>query len=380
MPHSNTQIMVVAGEASGDLHAAKLVKALRAASPNSEFEFFGAAGPKMRDSGVESIVRSDELSIVGLLEIAQALPMFLGAFRKLKEAAKCRQPDVAILLDFPDFNLKLAKALKKQGIKVVYYISPQLWAWRSYRINAVKKYVDLMITILPFEADWYRARGFEKVEYVGSPLATEVYSDVSKNEFCQTYDLDPTRPIVALLPGSRSKEITRIFPVMLEASEILEQSRSDIQFVVAAADTASAGRIKDIAGEYWKIIVGSTYGALSACDGAAVASGTATLEAAILGAPMVIVYKTSALNYALLRPLISVAHFGLVNLIAGERVAREMIQQEFTSEALADELLRILKPDVNAQVREKLRLTTDKLGHGGASKRAAEAILTLLER
>jgi lipid-A-disaccharide synthase len=380
MPHTNTQIMIVAGEASGDLHAAKLVRAMREKSPNTEFAFFGAAGPKMRESGVEPIVRSDELSIVGLFEIAQALPMFLRAFRELKRAVRSRKPAVAILVDFPDFNLKLAKALKKHHVKVVYYISPQLWAWRSYRVNAVKKYVDLMITILPFEADWYRTRSFENVEYVGNPLATEVHSDVSKDEFCQDYGLDPASPIVALLPGSRSKEITRILPVMLDAAAIIKQSRSDIQFVIAAADTASAGRMKDIAGEDWKIIVGATYGALSVCDGAAVASGTATLEAAILGAPMAIVYKTSALNYALLRPLISVEHFGLVNLIAGERVAREMIQHEFTSEALADELVRLLKPDVNNQIREKLRLTTDKLGHGGASKRAAEAVLVLLRR
>ena len=378
MPDSKLKVMTVAGEASGDLHAAKLVKAIREASPEKDIEFFGAAGPKMREAGVEPIIRSDELSIVGLIEIARALPMFIDAFKKLKQAAAERKPEVAILVDFPDFNLKLVRSLKKQGVKVVYYISPQIWAWRSYRLNTIKKYVDLMITILPFEADWYRSRGFEKVEYVGSPLATEVSSDVTPEDFSRSHGLDPYKKLIALLPGSRTKEVARILPVMLDAARHIEDSHSDIQFVIAAANDALAGGMKEFAGERFKIIVGSTYDTLRAARGAAVASGTATLEAAILGTPMAIVYKTSTLNYSLLRPLISVEHFGLVNLIAGERVVREMIQHEFTSEALADELLRLLKPDVNAQVREKLAITTDKLGHGGASKRAAEAILRLL--
>lgn len=380
MPKPKLKIMVVAGEASGDLHGAKLVRALREAAPDTEFEFFGAAGPKMREAGVEPIVKSDQLSIVGLIEIAQALPMFLKAFNKLKQSADSKKPDMAILVDFPDFNLKLAKRLKKRGVTVAYYISPQLWAWRGYRINSVIKYVDLMITILPFEADWYRSRGFEKVGYVGSPLATEVYSNVFKEEFCREHGLDQSQSIISLLPGSRSKEIVRILPVMLEAAEIVQQSRVDIQFIIPAANAASGEQIKEVAGERWKIIVGATYDALKMSDAAAVTSGTATLEAAILGAPMAIVYKTSGLNYALLRPLISVEHFGLVNLIAGERIVREMIQHEFTGEALANELSRLLKSDVNAQVREKLHLTTDKLGHGGASKRAAEAILRLLSK
>lgn len=380
MPNAKLKVMIVAGEASGDLHAAKLVNALREALSDSHLEVFGAAGPKMREAGVTPIIRSDELSIVGLVEIARALPMFLDAFQKLKQTARERKPDLAVLVDFPDFNLKLAKSLKKQGIKVVYYISPQIWAWRSYRLNTIKKYVDLMITILPFEADWYRSRGFEKVEYVGSPLATEVSSDVTTEEFCREHGLDPYRQLIALLPGSRTKEVARILPVMLDAARQIERSHSDIQFVIAAANDALASGIKEVAGEHFKIIVGSTYDTLKAARGAAVASGTATLEAAILGTPMAIVYKTSALNYSLLRPLISVEHFGLVNLIAGERVAREMIQHEFTAEALADELLRLLKPDVNAQIREKLAITTDRLGHGGASKRAAEAILSLVDR
>jgi lipid-A-disaccharide synthase len=378
MPDDTLQIMVVAGEASGDLHAAKLVQALKEQAPDKRLEFFGSAGPRMRDAGVETVIKSDELSIVGLLEIGRALPMFIRSFRKLTHAARERRPDVAVLVDFPDFNLKLARSLKKQGITVVYYISPQLWAWRSYRIKAVRKYIDLMITILPFEADWYRSRGVEHVEYVGSPLATEVHSDVSKEAFCRKYDLDPHRPIIALLPGSRRKEITRILPIMLDAAASIRSKARDIQFLIASANQSSDRAIKPIAGDNWKIVTGVTYDAVRSADAAAVTSGTATLETAILGTPMAIVYATSALNYTLLRPLISVEHFGLVNLIAGERLAKEMIQRDFTSSSLADELMRLLDPEVNSSMREKLRSTTDKLGHGGASKRAAEAISNLL--
>src|SRR5688572_25403223 len=206
------KIMIVSGEASGDLHAAKLVSALREVAPDLSFEFFGAAGTRMREAGVEPVVTADDLSIVGLLEIGRALPMFLKAFSRLKNSALDRRPDVVILVDFPDFNLKLAKSLSKRGFKIVYYISPQLWAWRRYRTRSVQKYVDLLISILPFEKSWYVERGIDHVEYVGSPLAREVQSTTSKAEFCREQGLDPDKPIVALLPGSRHKEIIRILP------------------------------------------------------------------------------------------------------------------------------------------------------------------------
>jgi lipid-A-disaccharide synthase len=382
------KIMVVAGEASGDMHAAKLVNALREAAPEISFVFFGATGPHLRDTGVETIVRADDLSIVGIPEIAKALPTFLGAFQRLKAAATVRRADAVILVDFPDFNLRLARSLKKKGLKVFYYISPQLWAWRKYRIGIVRKYVNLLIAILPFEKDWYARHGVEHVEYVGSPLAREVHADTSKDEFCLKYGFDPSRQIVSLLPGSRHKEIVRILPLMLETAAIMAESRPDIQFIIALAserarnDTEIAlnSAKKKFKLHELSILVGETFDTLNASDAAAVTSGTATLETAIIGTPMAIVYKTSALNYKLLRPLISVEHFGLVNLIAGERVAKEMIQDDFTAKGLADELFRLLRPDENKEMREKLAETADKLGHGGASRRAAEAILKMLGR
>lgn len=377
--------MIVAGEMSGDLHAAKLVNALREAEPDSSFEFFGSAGQKMRDAGVEPIVRADNLSVVGLPEIARVLPMFLIAFSDLKKVAILRRPDAVILVDFPDFNLKLAKTLKKKGLKVIYYISPQLWAWRKYRIRTIRKYVDLVISILPFEKDWYAKNGVGHVEYVGSPLAREVHADQSKEDFCTAHNLDSTKPIVSLLPGSRHKEIVRILPVMLETASLMAARDDTLQFVIALASVRNNPEVEAAVSTIRKrgmspprfliTVENETFNSLNASDAAAVASGTATLETGIIGTPMAIVYKTSALNYKLLRPLISVDHFGLINLIAGERIAKELIQDEFSGGTLADELSRLLEPQENARVREQLRIASDKLGHGGASKRAAEAIL-----
>ncbi|MFN6963221.1 MAG: lipid-A-disaccharide synthase [Pyrinomonadaceae bacterium] len=376
------RVLIVAGEASGDLHAAKLAAALREAAPQIEFDLFGAAGPRMREVGVDAVVRSDGLSVIGLPEIGRALPMFWRAFKALKTAARERKADVAVLVDFPDFNLKLARALKRQGVRVVYYISPQLWAWRSYRRRTIRKYVDLLITILPFEKDWYARHGIENVEYVGSPLAREVFASRAREEFCRDHGLDAARPIVSLLPGSRHKEIVKILPAMLDAAELLRRRRADLQMLLPLGSEKNAADAREIlrdrpAGERLQVIVGETYDALNASDAAAIASGTATLEAGIIGTPMAIVYKTTSLNYKLLRPLISVEHFGLINLIAGERIANELIQNDLTPQALADEIERLLEPDTNALVRERLRAATDKLGHGGASRRAAEAILKL---
>lgn len=405
----NNIIMIVAGEASGDGHAAKLADALREIVPHSKF--FGCAGPKMRAVGVEAIVKADDLSIVGLPEIAAALPKFLNVYRQLVKAAEERQPDVVILVDFPEFNLKLARSLKKRGFKIVYYISPQLWAWRKYRIRTIKNQVDLVISILPFEKQWYAGHGVNHVEYVGSPLAREVHANLSKEDFCTKHGLDPERPIVSLLPGSRHKEIVKILPELLRTAAMMSvlpalaggltqqgdnahhqppataggTDTPKIQFVVAFASDRHAGEVekaksfltKDdrFAVENILSVFGETYDALNASDAAAVTSGTATLETGIIGTPMAIVYKTSAFNYKLMRPLIDVEHFGLINLIAGERVAKELIQHDFTAKTLSDELFRLLDPHENTAVRSRLNAATDKLGHGGASKRAAEAIV-----
>ncbi len=383
------KIMLVAGEASGDAHAAKLAGALRESAPETNFKFFGATGKKMRQAGVETIVKSDSLSIVGLPEIARALPMFMKVFQKLKHSATMRKPDAVILVDFPDFNLKLAKALKKQGIKIIYYISPQLWAWRKYRIKTIKSSVDLVLTILPFEKDWYRKHGFEQVEYVGNPLAREVKPNLSREEFCAKHNLDSLKPVIALLPGSRHKEIARILPVLLETASLMTKKNVEIQFIIALAENRKMAEVEMAIDEVIRknlklpetIITArnETHNALNAADAAAVTSGTATLEAAIVGTPFAIVYNTSRFNWYALRPLISVEHFGLVNLIANKRLVKELIQHDFTAENLSAELFRLLESEANKKMRENLHEVAETLGHGGASGRAAKAILRNLE-
>ena len=378
------KIMIVAGEASGDAHAAKLVRAMRDLSPVTNFEFFGAISHRLREEGVEEIVNADDFSVVGLPEIAKALPMFWKDFQKLKQTALDRKPDVAVLVDFPDFNLKLAKSLKKQGLKVVYYISPQIWAWRKYRIRIIEKYVDLILTILPFEEDWYKRQGISHVRYVGNPTVREVHANLTKEQFCAKHNLDASKPIVALLAGSRHKEIVRILPELLKTAALMAEKNADLQFIVALAATRRSAEVEEAKVKAGKlpekllVLKGETYEALNASDAAAVTSGTATLETAILGTPMAIVYKTSPLNYKLMRPLITVAHFGLINLIAEERLAAELIQNDFTPEILAEELFRLLDREENQKMRARLKAATDKLGHGGASRRAAEFILRLI--
>jgi len=381
-------LMIVAGEASGDAHAAALVRALREAAPGKQIDFFGSTGAQMRSAGVASIVKADELAILGLWEIGQALPKFWRAFGELKSAVIEKNPDAVILVDWPDFNLRLARWLHRRGVRVIYYISPQLWAWRSYRVHSVRRDIDLLLSILPFEKEWYAARGMKQVEYVGHPLTGEVRARYGREEFCRRNDLDPSRPVIALLPGSRHKELVRILPPMLDAASLISEERQDIQFVVVVAANRDPKEAQQIfaGGEYasfkdsLRVIHHETREALAAVDAAAVASGTATLEAALLATPLVVVYKESALNWHTLGSLITAEHYGLVNLIAGRRLATELIQDQLNGESLARELLALLNPDRNAAMRAELKEVTGKIGDAGASDRAARAILNFLGR
>jgi lipid-A-disaccharide synthase len=374
------RFLIVAGEPSGDAHAASLVRAMCSAAPEVQFEFFGSTGAQMRANGVESIVKADELAILGLWEIGRALPKFWHAFGELKRAVNERKTDAAILVDWPDFNLRLARWLHRRGVRVIYYISPQLWAWRSYRARNIERDVDLLLSILPFEKDWYAARGITNVEYVGHPLTGEVRAQYDRDEFCRRHDLVPSRPIVALLPGSRHKELIRILPPMLDAIPLIKQQQEDAQFVVVVAPNRSRDEAKSIAANHLadssvRFIHHETREALAAADVAAIASGTATLEAALLGTPMVIVYKESTINWHALGSLITTEHYGLANLIAGRRLVTELIQEDLNGESLAHEILKLLDPTQNAAMRLELREVSERIGEPGASDRAARAIL-----
>jgi lipid-A-disaccharide synthase len=392
--------MIVAGEPSGDAHAASLVRALREAAPAAAFEFFGGTQGLTRAEGVETVVATDELSITGLVEIGAALPRFWRAYKRLREEGVARRPDCVVLVDFPDFNLRLARAFRKAGLRVVYFVSPQLWAWRGYRVRNVRRDVDLLLALLPFEPAWYAARGVAHVEFVGHPLATQVRRLNVREEFCRAHSLDPARPIVALLPGSRRKELERILPAMLEAAPLVARRRAGTQFVVALAPSRAAeeaarivqaargtrerdgtggdaAEARSVAGSL-RVVRGETREALSAADAAAVASGTATLEAALTETPLVVVYRESRINWHLLGGLISVEHYGLVNLVAGERIAAELMQYDFTPQRLARELAELLEPARNARARASLRAATARLGSHDASGRAAAVVLGAL--
>src|SRR3989440_8643289 len=359
---NSLRLMLDAGEATGDALAASLVQAIRETGSDISFDFFGATGARMRTAGVESIVDTDKLSILGLWEVASVLPKFLSAYRKLKRAAIDRKRDAVILIDWPDFNLRFARWLHRRGVRVIYYVSPQLWAWRSYRARNIRRDVDLLLSILPFEKDWYAARGMSHVEYVGHPLAGNVSAAYDRAEFCRRHDLDPTKPIISLLPGSRHKELVRILPPLLDAATTISKSHREIQFVVVVAPNRDFKEAQQIVAgqgdsllDTLRIIHHETREALAASDAAAVASGTATLEAALLRTPMAIVYKESFLNWHLLGSLITAEYYGLVNLIAGRRVATELMQTELNGQRLAEELLGLLEPERNRAARAELR-------------------------
>jgi lipid-A-disaccharide synthase len=320
---------------------------------------------------------------MGIVEVGRVFQKFIKAFRKLKAAAIERSPDAVVLVDWPEFNLRLASSLHRRGLKVIYYISPQLWAWRPRRIRNIKRDVDLLLSILPFEAEWYRARDVDHVEFVGHPLSGEVKARFGRDEFCRRHDLDPARPIISFLPGSRIKELQRILPPMVEAIKQLRAGRPDIQAVVVVAPSRTVEETREILSQHdaqeINLVQHQTREALAASDAAAIASGTATLEAALLETPMVVVYKESPINWHTLGRLITVEHYGLVNLVAGREIARELMQDQLTGETLANELLKLLEPETNKAMRESLRDVGHRLGEPGASQRAAGVISRFLQ-
>ncbi len=372
--------MIVAGEASGDKHGAKLVAALRSLRPDLPFEFFGSGGEEMRGAGVETHVDIREVAIMGLLEVSRALPKFLRVFRRLRQLARTRKPALVILVDWPEFNLRLAKKLHSDNLRLVYYISPQVWAWRSYRIHAIKRYIEKMLVILPFEKDYYERNGID-VDYVGHPLLDSVRVTASRDDFCSRHQFDPARPIVALLPGSRHSEIKYILPPMLDAARILNRSQPQLQFALPLARTFSIDEIGMQSHPIGNLkpIENDTYNALSASELAIVASGTATLETAIIGTPLIIVYRASTLNWRIFRPLINVPFVGMPNLIAGREIAPELLQDEMNPERLAEQITAMLSdPKSLTHLRADLAQVRQALGSSNASKRAASKILELL--
>jgi lipid-A-disaccharide synthase len=375
------RLMIVAGEASGDKHGAKLVRSLRALRPELQFDLFGAGGDEMRAAGVDTLVDAREVAIMGALEVARALPKFIRVFRRLREAARDRRPSLVILIDWPEFNLRLARRLTRDGNRVVYYISPQIWAWRGYRINTIKRYVEKMLVILPFEKDFYERRGVH-VEYVGHPLLDSIRVTSSRHKLCERHHLDPAKPIIALLPGSRHSELKYILPPLLKTVQLLNQSEYQLQFILPLATTISRKEIlaqTDLI-KNLRTIENDTYGALAAADLAIVASGTATLEAAIIGTPLIIVYRASSLNWRVFWPLIKVPFVGMPNLVAGRQIAPELLQDDLNPQCLSSMIIEMMTDHARLRrMRADLADVRGKLGEANASERAAREILESLK-
>ena len=370
--------MIVVGEASGDLHGAHLVKALYRRDPT--LEIFGVAGDGLKREGIKVIFDVDRLTGMGFAELAGNLKTIWQAYRLLRKALREERPNLLILVDFPEFNLRLARLAKKSGIPVLYYISPQVWAWRKRRTQKIARWVDRMAVVFPFEVPLYQNEGVA-VSFVGHPLLDLAYSSEPREWTLTQYGLDPSRQTIAILPGSRSREVAYHLPPMLEAADRLERQLK-MQFILVRATTVERGILDGIlekAAVKVPIAEGNTYNVLHACDLVWAASGTATLETALMLRPMVIVYRLSWLTYALARLLVRVSHIGMVNIIAGESVVPELIQSDVTADKIVAESRAILQdPELRKRIVRKLSQVREKLGSPGASERVAEIAFSMI--
>ena len=370
--------MIVAGEASGDIYGADLVREALKLSP--DLAFFGIGGERMREAGVETLVDSSDMAVVGLVEVIKHFDVISSAFRKLKQILVNTPPELLILIDYPGFNLRLAKVAKKAGVKVLYYISPQIWAWRQGRVKKIARLVDQMAVILPFEAPFYEEAGVP-VTFVGHPMLDLVNVTYDRSVAAASFNLDPARKIVGLFPGSRQNEIERLLPVIIGAACRLKEQFPDIQFILPLASTLHNNDIVPLLTAA-KLSVAITreriHDMIRACDAVISVSGTVTLEIALVGTPMVIIYKLSPLTYQLAKRLVKVPNIGLCNIVAGETVVKELIQDEANPEMIAAEIGKILSDKrYQETIRQKLGEVRSKLGLGGASVNVARLALAL---
>lgn len=380
------RILISAGEASGEFYGAELMQALRrqlSQCPGQvNVEFFGVGGDRMRDAGCELLADAREIAEVGIVEVVKHIPRIYRRFREVVSEARDRRPDAAVLIDFPDFNLRLARELHKLNVPVIYYVSPQLWAWKQRRIERVRKYVREMLVIFPFEEKFYRERGIN-AKFVGHPLADLPAPNVTRAEFAGEYDIESRRQWIALLPGSRRGEVSRILPVLLEAAQLLGP---DYVYIMPVASTLDPAWVTSLMADYSGppiVLTRDARATLLHARVAAVASGTSTLEASLIGTPFAMVYQVAPLTWSLGRRLVKVDRFAMVNLIAERDVVPELVQADFTPQRVSTELRRLI-PDGEARKtmihdfqEVRRRLAANDSG-GSASERAASAVLSIV--
>ncbi|HXG90090.1 MAG TPA: lipid-A-disaccharide synthase [Vicinamibacterales bacterium] len=374
------RVMLSCGEASGDLYAGALVEALRSREP--EVEVFGLGSDRFQAAGGHLVGDFHNLAVTGLMEAVRVLPQSYAMYRKLVQAARDQQPDVLVLVDYPDFNFRLMGAVRRLGVPIVYYVSPQLWAWRAGRIQTMKALVDRVLPIFPFEEAMYVAEGMD-VRFVGHPLIDLALSPEPREALIGELGLDPARPIVALLPGSRRNELQRLVPVLAAAVPRIASAVVGTQFIVARAPNLPDSFFAPFqgSGAPVRIVEGRTDDVLAASDAVITASGTATVQTALHGKPMVVVYRLSPMTYKLGKPLVRVSMYSMVNLVAGERIVEELIQEACTPEAVAHEAVELLtNADRVTDMKEQLAIVRERLGGSGASGRAADAVLEVARR
>ena len=380
-----TKIMIVTGEASGDLHGANLLRALQAKIP--DLKACGMGGHELASTGMEILFDAVKVSVVGVSEVISHLPDIFKAQQVLRQRLRKDRPDLLILIDFPDFNLMLAKKAKSLGIPIFYYISPQVWAWRSSRVKTIKKRVDKLGVIYPFEEDFFRERGVD-AEYVGNPNLESVRVLEDRNAFFARYGLAADTPCIGLVPGSRKREIATLLPVFLAAARLMqEQSLARLVFFLPQASTITDHHLGEAGLSRFqqdldiRIIKEDRYSMMAACDAVMAKSGTATLELAILQIPMVVCYKLSPLTYQLAKMMVKLDHFSLPNLIAGYTAVPELLQDEVTPEKIAAELMALLTiPEKMHTMKTALQSIKEKLGEAGASEKAAAVAIRLLQK
>jgi lipid-A-disaccharide synthase len=372
-----SDILISAGEASGDRYAAMLVEELQRRWPDTRY--FGCAGPRMRRAGVEPVIEAESLAVVGLVEVIEHLPRIWGEYRKMVSAAEQRRPELAILTDSPDFHLRLARRLKKQGVPVVYLVAPQVWAWRKGRIRGMRRTISRLLCIFPFEEPFFQANGVPAC-YIGHPLAGVVRPSVEKAEFFRKHRLAPSRQLVTVLPGSRKGEAARHLPPLVDAVQRIYGQQAT-HFLLPASETTGARFFASrIGGAPIQVIEGETWDAIAHADVALAASGTVTIEAALLGTPMVTFYKVNALSWMLGRLLVRVPFYSMVNLVAERGIVPELMQRAMTGERLADETLQLLRDgEARQRMRENLAEVSRRLsGEGQPMEKAAELVEQLI--
>ncbi|HEY3384001.1 MAG TPA: lipid-A-disaccharide synthase [Vicinamibacterales bacterium] len=373
-------VLISCGEPSGDLYAGALTSALRALNPGVRVVGFG--GECLRAAGAELVGDYHGLTVTGLVEAIRVLPRSWAMYRRLVRTARDERPDALVAIDFPDFNFRLAAAIRDLGIPIVYYIPPQLWAWRSGRMKTLRRIADRILVIFPFEPEIYRKAG-TPATFVGHPLVDLARATTDRRAFLEAHHLLPDAPVVALLPGSRPNEVREILGTLVESLPLIAARVPHAQFVLARAPGLPNDLFSTLSASAWPVAVveAGTDDVLAASDVAITASGTATVQAAIHECPMVVVYRVAPLSYAIGRRLVHVDTFAMVNLVAGERVAPELIQDGFTAEAVAAETVRLL---TDRALRERtvasLREVKERLGGSGATRRAAEIVLETARR